>query len=613
MPTSGSKVSPFRTLESAVLFLNLAALAVFAAMRWGFRHPAEVLPLQISVLAGMPVLLGGIVRKAVVGDLGADLLAGIALVTAALLGEWPAGALVAVMLGGGAALERIALVRAGSALGALARRAPSLARLLRDGREEGVPLERIVPGDLLVVPPHEACPVDGVVVEGRSVMDESYLTGEPFMMPKAPGSEVLSGAVNGDGLLRIRAVRAARDSRFEQILGVMKESEQRRPRLRRLGDRLGAVYVPVSLALAVGAWAASGEPVRFLAVLAVATPCPLIIGIPVAILGAISLAARRGIVIRDPAVLERLDGVRTILFDKTGTLTAGEPRLTHQDLAPGMDGPTLLAEAASLERYSRHPLAGAIVKAAQEAGLPGLEVEDLKEAPGRGLEGRVGGRSIRITGRREVAEELPPLESGLECVLFRDGRYAGRYRFHDVPRDECAPFVGHLPHRHRFNRFLIVSGDRLSEVAYLAKQVGIGEIHAGKSPEEKVAIVREETRRAPTLFLGDGINDAAALLEATVGVAFGRRSDVTASAAGAVILEDSLQRVDELFHIASRLRTIALQSALGGMLLSAAGMALAAVGALGPAAGALAQEFIDLLAILNALRMAAPMGRLHDY
>ncbi|HLF92413.1 MAG TPA: HAD-IC family P-type ATPase, partial [Planctomycetota bacterium] len=226
--------------------------------------------------------------------------------------------------------------------------------------------------------------------------------------------------------------------------------------------------------------------------------------------------------------------------------------------------------------------------------------------------GRVGEHEVRITGRKGFPD-LPPTESGLECVVVLDGAFAALYKFHDAPRTESRPFVSHLGPRHAFDRVLLVSGDRESEVAYLAREVGITEVHAGKSPEEKVAIVTEETKRARTLFLGDGVNDAPALLAATVGVAFGRQSDVTAEAAGAVILEASLQKVDEFFHIGRRMRRIALQSAIGGMILSVAGMAAAALGWLTPVAGAVAQEAIDLLAILNALRMALPAGPLTDF
>jgi P-type E1-E2 ATPase len=362
----------------------------------------------------------------------------------------------------------------------------------------------------------------------------------------------------------------------------------------------------------------SGEPVRFLAVLVVATPCPLLIGIPVAIIGAISLAAKRSIIIRDPAVLERIDACRTIVLDKTGTLTFGAPTLTDRFPAQGADDRVVLQSAASVERYSKHPLARPILGAAGREHLVLLDASAVRERPGDGLEGDVNGRHVRIIGRRQAeaaghANALPPVSTGLECVILIDGRYAATYRFHDAPRADSRSFIRHLGPRHQLERVLLVSGDRESEVQYLAEHVGIRDIYAGCTPEEKVAITRHETSRAPTLFVGDGINDAPALVTATVGVAFGHQSDITAQAAGAVIMDTSLKRVDELFHLARRMRRIALQSAIGGMALSVAGMVIAFGGWLPPVGGAIFQEVIDLAAVLNALRAAIPGGELSDY
>jgi heavy metal translocating P-type ATPase len=449
-------------------------------------------------------------------------------------------------------------------------------------------------------------------------MDESYLTGEPFMMPKAPGSDVFSGAINGDNALALRATRLAVDSRYARIMNVMRDSQQHRPRIRRLGDELGAWYTPIAVAIATAAWISTGEAIRFLAVLVVATPCPLLIAIPVAIIGSISLAARRSIVIRDPAVLEQIDRCRTIVLDKTGTLTYGDPTLTERFVAPGFDGVRVLQLAASLERYSKHPLARPVLQAAGGEGIALLDVAALSERPGEGLEGTVDGHRVRIAGRRHAeaqrfAHQLPPQTSGLECVVIVDGLYAATYRFRDTAREDSRSFIDHLGPRHRVNRVLLVSGDREEEVRYLAELVGIKEVFAEQSPEQKVAITRAEVERAPTVFIGDGINDAPALVTATVGVAFGHQSEITVEAAGAVIMDTSLLRVDELFHIARRMRRIALQSAVGGMALSIAGMGIAFAGLLPPVSGAVFQEIIDLAAVLNALRAAAPGGKLSDY
>ena len=274
---------------------------------------------------------------------------------------------------------------------------------------------------------------------------------------------------------------------------------------------------------------------------------------------------------------------------------------------------------ASLERYSKHPLARAILAAATEGALQLPEATEVSEEPGLGLRGTVSGHQLQITSRGKLAaqevagaDQIPPVGGGLECVVAIDGRYAAALRFRDAPRAESRSFVKHLGPKHRFHRVMIVSGDRVSEVRYLAEQVGITEIHAEKSPEEKLDIVRKETDAAKTLYVGDGINDAPAMMAATVGMAIGQNSDVTAEAAGVVIMDNSLKKVDEFMHISGRMRLIALQSAVGGMALSVIGMVFAATGYLSPVSGAITQEVIDVLAVLNALRAAFPPSVIHD-
>lgn len=605
---------------SAIAILATAGILTHLTLRWGFDAPviAQASPLYVVLLAGGIPLVWDLTVKLFRREFGSDLLAGISIVCAALLEEYLAGAFVVLMLSGGEALEAFAIGRASSVLQALASRMPLMAHRRAGRNVEDVQLPDVRVGDELILYPHEICPVDGVVVDGQGVMDESYLTGEPFMMPKAPGAEVFSGAINGENVLTLRASRLAVDSRYARIMNVMRDSEQRRPQLRRLGDQLGAWYTPIALGLAGTAWIASGDPVRFLAVLVVATPCPLLIAIPVAIIGAISLATKRAIIIRDPAILERIDGCRTIVLDKTGTLTYGEPTLTDRFNAPDVDDALVLQMTASLERYSKHPLAKPLLTASEQLRLRLRDAAEVREAPGHGLEGLVEGRRVRVIGRRQAeleghAAHLPPISTGLECVILLDGRYAATYRFHDAPREDSRSFISHLGPRHHLERVLLVSGDRESEVRYLADRVGISEIHASQTPEQKVAITREETRRAPTLFIGDGINDAPALVTATVGLAFGHQSEITTEAAGAVVMDTSLKRVDELFHLARRMRRIALQSAVGGMVLSIVGMVVAFGGWLPPVGGAVVQELIDLAAVLNALRVAVPGGELSDY
>ena len=600
---------------------SIVAIVLYLVLRFGFHAAPGVsrIPLLATlVIGGLPQLFD-LLRKLLKREFGSDLLGGISIVTSVLLGEYLAGSIIVLMLSGGEALESYALRSASSVLAALAKRMPSVAHRKQESVIVDVQLHDVAVGDTLVIFPHDICPVDGVVVEGSGMMDESYLTGEPFQITKTTGSKVISGAINGESALTIRATQLAADSRYAKIMEVMRESESKRPHLQRLGDRLGAIYTPVALTIALLAWAVSGEAVRFLSVLVIATPCPLIIAIPIAIIGSISLCARRAIIVKSPVVLEQIAECRTAIFDKTGTLTYGKPTLTGQNIAPGGDQKEILTLVASLERYSKHPLANAILAAATHAGIVLPEATDVGEQPGKGLVGTVSGRSLLITSRNKLisqgikgAEQLPPAVGGLECVVAIDNRYAAAFRFRDAPRSESRSFVNHLGPRHQFHRVMIVSGDRESEVHYLADQVGITEIFAEKSPEEKLAIVRKETALAKTLYVGDGINDAPAMMAATVGMAIGQNSDVTAEAAGVVIMDNSLTKVDEFMHISRRMRTIALQSAVGGMTLSMIGMGFAATGYLTPVAGAILQEVIDIAAVLNALRAAFPPKVIHD-
>jgi len=573
----------------------------------------------VLAVGGIPLTIE-LLLKLIHGKFGSDLLAGVSIATSVILHEYLAGSLVVLMLSGGEALEAFAVRHASRALEALARRMPSIAHRRANGRIDDINVSDVRIGDELVILPHEVSPVDATVIAGHGSMDESYLTGEPYVLSKTIGSSVLSGAVNGESALTVRADKLPADSRYAKIVQVMRESEQQRPQMRRLGDQLGALYTPLAIAIACGAWMLTSDPIRFLAVIVVATPCPLLIAIPVAVIGAISLAARRGIIIKNPASLEQISQCRIAIFDKTGTLTYGKPELVDIVTVASMGSERALQLAASLERYSKHPLAASILDAARDKGLELLEPESINESPGKGLAGQVDGHHVALTGRKGFSHlkplqvsQLPPSEGGLECILIVDGDFAALFRMRDEPRSEGRPLIAHLQPRHAFQRVMIVSGDRDNEVQYLADRVGIREVHASQSPEQKVEIVRRETAASKTVYLGDGINDAPALAVATVGIAFGQNSDVSSEAADAVIMDSSLEKFDELLHIGRRMRRIALQSAVGGMILSGGGMAVAAAGYLPPVAGALLQEVIDVAAVLNALRMVIPQRRLTDF
>ena len=608
--------------SSAIAVLSASGIALYLALRYAFNLPPDTCRLLLIaiLLTGGACQVLGLLRKAVAGDFSSDLLAGISMVTSLILGEYLAGSIVVLMLAGGMALEEYATRRASAMLQALAKRMPLVAHRKLGEQLADIEVAEIQVGELLAVFPHEICPADGTVVDGRGTMDEAYLTGEPFQIDKIPGSDVLSGALNGETVLTIEVRRLPEDSRYARIMRVMQEAETNRPKMRRIADRLGTWYTAVALAVAVLGWVLGRDPSRFLAVLVIATPCPLLLAIPVAIIGAVSVAAARGIIIRNPAMLEQIAACRTVIFDKTGTLTYGRPALTEVLCSSGESRDDVLRICASLEQYSKHPLAAAILETARNEGIALAAVSEISEKPGGGLAGVIGGGSpVRLTGRKQVLEQggeaaaqLPAAAAGMECILLRGGAYAATLRFRDAPRVESRSFVGHLGPRHRVNRVILLSGDREAEVRYLAAAVGITEVLSGQSPEEKVAVVREESKRAKTLFVGDGINDAPAMQAATVSIAFGKNSDITAEAADAVVLEPSLRKVDELIHIGGRMRRIALQSAVGGMSLSMIGMALAAAGLLPPVAGAVAQEVIDVAAVLNALRVAMPGRNLSD-
>jgi cation transport ATPase len=386
----------------SIAILTSAGILAHLLLRYLFNVPGPwaLYPLFTVLILGGTPLVFDLSRKLLAREFGSDLLAGISIATSVILGEYLVGCVVVLMLSGGEALEQFAKRRASSVLDALAKRMPQTAHRKIGDEVSDVALGHIAVGDELVIFPHEICPTDGVVLLGQGKMNEAYLTGEPFDIPKTPGSEVLSGAINGEVVLSIRAEKLPIDSRYARIMQVMQETEQLRPQLRRLGDKLGAWYTPVALLISILAWIFTGERHRFLAVLVVATPCPLLIAIPVAVIGAISLSARRGIIIKNPAVLEQIDLCRTLIFDKTGTLTYGRPSLEGIMVASGFQRNHVLQLAASLGRYSKHPLATAILEAAVRENLELEPAVEISERPGAGLRGIIGTQRLLITGRK---------------------------------------------------------------------------------------------------------------------------------------------------------------------------------------------------------------------
>ncbi len=510
--TSLPPVSLKSRWQLIIIVISLAAIAL-SIIFYITSISSPDFPLLIAIILGGIPSFFHIIFKLLKGDLGADSLAALALITAVILHQYLAAVLIILMLASGQTLESYAMRKASSVLLALAERMPSLVHRKTANGIEDIPLLDIRIGDNIVVYPHETCPVDGVVIEGQSSMDESYLTGEPYQISKAPGTSVLSGAINGESVLILQAKQLPSDSRYASIVAVLQEAEQKRPTIRRLGDQLGAFFAPIAFIFALAAWYFTGDSMRFLAVLVIATPCPLLIAIPITLISAISMAAKQAIIIKNPTVLEQLPTCRTAIFDKTGTLTYGKPVLT-EILTDDIDANFVLQNVASLERYSKHPLASAMIQAAKKNNLPLLNATNISEKPGQGLSGIINENKIHITNRKkllathsELAKKLPPISIGLECVILFNDKYVATIHFRDVPRKESKSFIGHLTPSHQFKKIMLVSGDRESEVKYLGKLLNVAEIHASQTPEQKLAIVRSETNKAATLFMGDGIND----------------------------------------------------------------------------------------------------------
>ena len=596
--------------QSFIAILSLITIGIYFLLSALNPTLANVPLLFLIIIGGIPLFLQ-IFLKLLKRNFGADSLAAIALATGIVLHQYLAASLIILMLASGQTLEHYARRKASSVLLALVKRMPTIAHRKMNHEIEDILLTDIHIHDEIVIYPHETCPVDGIVIEGNGSMDESYLTGEPYLISKAPGASVLSGAINGESVLLIQATKLPVDSRYATIVSVLEKAEQKRPSIRRLGDQIGAIFAPIALLFAAGTWYLTNDAIRFLSVLVIATPCPLLIAIPITIISAISQAAKQAIIIKDPIVLEQLPTCKTAIFDKTGTLTYGKPTLTAIYTAANYTKEHILQYVGSLERYSKHPLASAVIKATQEQHIHLLESTSVSEKPGQGLNGIINQRKVSVTSRKKLLEMLPecdsllpPISQGLECIILLDDQYAATLHFHDAPRADSKSFINHLIPAHQFKKVMLVSGDRESEVNYLAELVPFTDIYASQSPEQKLAIVQHERKRAPTVFMGDGINDAPALTAATVGIAFGQHSHVTAEAAGAVIMENTLSKVDELLHLSINTRNIAAQSAVGGMLLSLVGMGFAATGFINPVMGAILQEFIDVFAIANALRLA---------
>lgn len=602
---------PRSRLEQVLLAVTAAALAAggtawlvgargTADLCWGLGTVAAIGPASAWVVSALRQHRAGV-----------DLIAVLALGGTLVVGEYLAGALIALMLATGRTLEAAAQRRASHDLRALLEHAPRSARRRIGSDVRTVPLAEVAVGDVLVVGPGEVVPVDGRVVGSTAVLDESVLTGEPQAVERAAGRAVRSGAVNAGGAFDLRASATAQDSTYAGIVRLAREAGAESAPVVRLADRYAAWFLPLSLAAAGLAWLISGSAVRAVAVLVVATPCPLLLAAPVAVVSGLSRASRLGVVIRDGGALENLGRARTLLLDKTGTLTSGRPHALDVVAAPGWKPADVLRLAASLDQYSPHVLARAIVDAARDRGLELSPPTDVTEEPGRGATATLDGRRMSV-GRLEARSDKPHwaraadnralLDGAAVAWLTVDGSPVGAVLLRDPLRRDAPRTLRRL-RTTGIGRLTLLTGDRPEPAREIAAVLGLDDVRAELTPADKVAAVRAERGRAVTVMVGDGVNDAPALAAADVGVAMGARGSTASSEAADVVLTtDRVDRLADAVAIAVRARRIAVQSALGGMLMSLAAMAAAAVGLLPPAVGALLQEGIDVAVILNALR-----------
>jgi len=598
-------------LEPVLLAVTAAAVTV-GGVFWLVGAPGSAqLCWGLGTVAAVVPAVGWVLDALRRGNAGVDLIAVLALGGTLAVGEYLAGALIALMLATGRTLEARAQRRASHDLRALLEHAPRTARRRTCGEVRTVPSAEVCVGDLLVVGPGEVVPVDGRVVGPAAVLDESVLTGESRTVERAPGEPVRSGVVNAGGAFELRASATEQDSAYAQIVQLARQAGAESAPVVRLADRIAAWFLPLALAAAGLAWLFSGSAVRAVAVLVVATPCPLLLAAPVAIVSGLSRASRLGVVIRDGGALENLGRARTLLLDKTGTLTGGRPRVLDVVAAPGRQPAEVLRLAASLDQYSPHVLAHTLVEAARERGLETAVPRDVSEEAGRGVSGLVEGRRTTV-GRLDAAVEKPPwaravdnralLDGAAVAWLTVDGDAAGAVLLRDPLRHDAPRTLRRL-RAAGIDRIVMLTGDRAEPAREIAAVLGLDDVRAELAPADKVAAVRTERGRAVTVMVGDGVNDAPALATADVGVAMGARGSTASSEAADIVLTtDRVDRLADVAAIAVRARRIAVQSALGGMLMSLAAMAAAAFGLLPPAAGALLQEGIDVAVILNALR-----------
>ena len=604
-----------RTLKLARPYLAGLAAAGLAAGLVARLAGAGRWPDVIWAAVTIPVLLAlliEIVTSLRHGDLGLDIVAALSMSAALAVGEELAAAIVALMYAGGQVLEAYAERAARREMTALLSRVPRTAVRHRDGQLEEVALDLILPGDRLLVRQGDVVPVDGAVAEGLAVLDQSALTGEPLPIQQGSGQAILSGSSNVGDAFDMVASRRAAESTYAGVIRLVEAAQQSRAPMSRLADRYAVVFLVVTVTFAVAAWFISGEAVRAVAVLVVATPCPLILAVPVAIVSGLSRAAKLGILIKGGKAIETLARVRALVIDKTGTLTIGQARLVAARPAGGIGADELLRFAASLDQASQHVIAQTIVLEARGRGMALSVPSDVMETAGEGIAGRVDGHNVLVGGPRFVAASiseavqaaLPPdrAPGALAIAVAIDGKFAGVLILADELRAGTETLLHEL-RRLGIERIVLATGDRHDVANFIAAGLSIDLVRSELTPDQKILVVLSERKNGPVMMIGDGVNDAPALAAADLGVAMGAKgAAASAEAADVVLLVDHLDRVLPAIKIARRSRFIALQSVVAGIGLSVVAMLAAALGLLPPVEGALLQEAIDVAVIFNALR-----------
>jgi heavy metal translocating P-type ATPase len=590
-------------------FTAVGLITGILAKLTGYGGWADSIWASVTVVVLIFLLLE-IISSLARGNIGLDIVAALSMSAALVFGERLAAAIVALMYAGGQYLEGFAEKAARRDMTALLSRVPQSTLRHLDGRLEEVAIDLVSPGDRLLIRRGDVVPVDGTVVAGVAITDQSALTGESLPVRCGPDLPVLSGTTNVGEAFDLLATRPAAESTYAGILRLVEAAQRSRAPMARLADRYAIVFLVLTIAIAGAAWTFSGDPIRAVAVLVVATPCPLIIAVPVAIVSGLSRAAKRGVLIKGGKAIETMAQVRSLVFDKTGTLTVGRAKIISIQPADGFEPYEVLRIAASLDQASKHIVAETIVGDAREKELMLAIPTDVNETPGEGIVGKVEGRSVIVGGSRFVSDKLggvrlslPRSPAGALVVTAAiDGRFAGFFFLADELRAGTETLLKDLRSL-GVQRIVLATGDRDDVTRFITNGLSLDLVRSELTPDQKVMVVLSERKNGPVMMVGDGVNDAPALAAADVGVAMGARgAAASAEAADVVLVVDHLDRILPAIKIAHRSRYIALESVSVGISLSVLAMIAASFGFLNPVQGALLQEVIDVVVIFNALR-----------